>query len=203
MQNRIKQIRKNAHMDQKEFGKVIAKHLNREKPYWQTAVAYWESNLTSVPLEVIIAISEVFGCDINYILGLSVAAKNQPVLINKENISKYNGHCVFLIPPSIEMGFYGLLYNKENSVCLYDGSMLKLPEIRSNLYLYEGQYSIVNKEELRYTVGSDLFCITVNKESECQDGIYRYDIVYNVMRGVSNNHTLNLYDYYENWIALR
>jgi repressor LexA len=69
--NRIKELRKNAHLSQIELAELCGVH--------QTAVSQWEQGRTNPDMETLMMLSEIFHASLGVILGLDVP--DEPVTI--------------------------------------------------------------------------------------------------------------------------
>lgn len=72
---RIRQERRKlpGRVSQEALGERLAQVIPTRDNIKQTTVASWESGRTLPPLDALIAMSEVFGCDIGYLLGTTSA----------------------------------------------------------------------------------------------------------------------------------
>lgn len=65
---RIQEERKKSGMNQRELGEKIAELLNGDVDVAQNTISEWETGKRIPPLNQILALSKIFGCDCGYIL---------------------------------------------------------------------------------------------------------------------------------------
>lgn len=77
MHNRLKEIRKNRHLTQEEFGEIIS--------VTQQNISKYENNVYEIPVDVLLKVSHHFNVSIEYILGLTEIKRDiaGQVVVNK------------------------------------------------------------------------------------------------------------------------
>lgn len=202
--NRIIDIRKSMNYSQAEFGKVLAKFLNRKTPYPVSTVSYWEIHCDTIPLDIVFAICNIAHCSSDYLLGFS----DIPFQIEKCNeiITEMDNRCIITFTEKYkEIGYAGLVNTEKRAIIFKNGYELTFDELTNlNLYKYDPKMEVADHTQLfKYHKESrPIYALTLsNEETSNKDGWYYFDINLGCCINEKND-CLYLCDYNNTWIAL-
>lgn len=137
---RIKLERKAAKKTQEILAEEITKMIRSEKEISQSTVASWESGKTIPPLNRLIAMSTIFGCDISYLLGDYPQRRRDAVDVCA--LTGLSEGSATALANLNSWGFSDII--KTLDILIYDNSYHNIGSVNGHSYRYRSVLDLLN-----------------------------------------------------------